>query len=121
MLAVMRASWLTRFKVVILAAVVLTGGSGLPLLDALLYHTRASQANRRDAVRWEARGAPGTHADRCTLGRAAPVPRPESGAGSTPRLIAFTFRRPAAAPLTAPRAVDPPTPLHSRAPPTLQG
>ncbi len=46
----MRTSWLTRLKVVILAAVVLTGGSGLPLLDALLYHTRASQANRAGAT-----------------------------------------------------------------------
>jgi len=106
---------------VILAAVVLAGGSGLPLLDALLYHTRASQANRREAVRWEAPGTPGTHADRCTLGRAAPVPRPESAAASAPRLIAFTFQRPAAAHPTAPRAVDLPAPLHSRAPPILQG
>src|SRR6266545_3379864 len=113
----MRASWLTRCKVVVLAAVLLTGGSGLPLLDALLYHTRASQANRRVAVRWEALGSPGAHADRCTLGRAAPVPCPESAAGSAPRLIAFIFRRPAPPPSAAPRALDLPAPLHSRAPP----
>jgi hypothetical protein len=120
-LATMRTSWLTRLKVVVLATVVLTGGSGMPMLDALLYHTGRSGHVSQTGTHWEMPGAPDHHADRCTLGRAAPVPRPESASASAPRLVGFVFQHPAPAPLVAPRAVHLPSPLHSRAPPTLQG
>ena len=107
----MPAAGLRRLQVIVLATIVLAGGPGLPVLDALIYHTQGPDAARRAGLRWEAAGTPGTHADRCSLGRAAPVPR----------LVAFTFRRPAPVPYTAPRAVDLPTPLQSRAPPALEG
>jgi hypothetical protein len=117
----MPAAWLSRLQVIVLATISLAGGPGLPVLDALIYHTQGSDAASRAGVRWEAAGTPGTHADRCTLGRAAPVPQPESVGFTAPRLVAFAFRRPAPLPCTAPRAVVLPASLHSRAPPTLEG
>jgi hypothetical protein len=117
----MPAAWLSRLQVIVLAAIVLAGGPRLPVLDALIYHTQGPDAARRAGLRWEAAGTPRTHADRCTLGQPAPVPRAESVGGTAPRLIAFTFQRPAPLPYTAPRAVDLPAPLQSRAPPALEG
>ena len=115
----MRLPWLIRLKVVLLTAVVLTGGSGLPLLDALVYHTGASRGVSQTGTHWEMPGGPDHHADRCTLGRAAPVPRPESNSGAQPRFIAFVFQHPAPAPPAEPRSAERPSPLHSRAPPLV--
>jgi len=120
-LRTMRSSWLTRLKVVVLATVVLSGGSGLPMLDALLYHTGGSRGVSQTGTHWEMPGSPDHHADRCTLGRAAPVPRPEPISGAQPRFIAFTFQHPALPLSAAPRSAEPCSPLHSRAPPALGG
>jgi len=117
----MRMPWLIRLKVAVLTAVVLTGGSGLPLLDALLYHSRPSRNISQTGAHWEMPGAPDHHADRCTLGRAAPVPRPESISGAQPQFIAFVFQHPAPAPTAEPRSAERPSSLHSRAPPPLVG
>ena len=51
-LRTMRSSWLTRLKVVVLATVVLSGGSGLPMLDALLYHTGGSRGVSQPGRVW---------------------------------------------------------------------
>src|SRR5262249_10625937 len=72
----MRSSWLTRLKVAALATVVLSGGSGLPMLDALLYHTGAGRGVSQTGTHWAMPRSPDHPAARCTLGRAAPVPDP---------------------------------------------
>jgi len=36
----MPAAWLSRLQVIVLATISLAGGPGLPVLDALIYHTQ---------------------------------------------------------------------------------
>jgi hypothetical protein len=108
--------WLARLRVVLLAALVLSGGSGLPLLDAVLYHGRAAQ--RESAVRLEAAGTAASHAEVCTLGRAAPVPQPSPRGDEALRVVAQSLRTAPPMGPAGPRAVDLPAAWHSRAPPT---
>ncbi len=70
-LLIMRATWLTRFKSVLLSILVLSGGGGTSLIDALVYHTRGEAL--RSASRVATTDAPRTHAAACILGAAVPV------------------------------------------------
>ncbi len=63
----MRRSWLSRAGAVLLIAGMLGGGSGAPVLDALLYHRDAAHPDH-PVTHLEPKGTRHTHSDQCTLG-----------------------------------------------------
>jgi hypothetical protein len=109
------ASWPTRLKLILFTLVVASGGSGLPLLDALLYHTRASEIALGTHI--EAAGSPTAHAELCTLGRAAPASTLAARGDGGLRVVPVTYRTRPPLRVTPPRAADRPDTRCSRAPP----
>ena len=109
----MKGSWVARLKTALLAAVILSGGGGMPLLDLALYHGLTPD---RSAPHFESR-TPHSHGDSCRL---------SSSLSHCPQVAALDLDFPAAAfsdsqptvPLSAPRIAHPG--LHTaRAPPSL--
>lgn len=109
------ASWPTRFKLILFTFIVASGGSGLPLLDALLYHTRASEIALGTHI--EAAGSAASHAELCTLGRAAPATTPASRGDGGLRVVPVTYSTQPPLRVTPRRAADLPDTRCSRAPP----
>jgi hypothetical protein len=64
-------TWSSRLGALAIGMLLLGGGSGLPVLDALLHHWRISQASAQ--VHLLDPNARATHAERCTLGTALPA------------------------------------------------
>jgi hypothetical protein len=111
----MRRGWLVRLKTVLLTAVILSGGGGMPLLDLVLYHGLAPD---RSSVSHFESHTPHGHGDSCRL---------SSSLSHCPQVDALTLHLPAgtitslppALPASAPRAVQ--ASLHlARAPPNVQ-
>jgi hypothetical protein len=68
-------NWLLRLKVVVLAALLVSGGGGMPVLDIALFHLGVPGYSRTTHV--EASGSPHSHLDQCRLGTGlsyTPVP-----------------------------------------------
>lgn len=69
----MRASWMARLNALVLGFLLVGGGSGLPLVDAALYHlhgrVHAAGIHLSDP-------ASGSHGERCTLGSPAQLLSP---------------------------------------------
>ena len=71
----MPRNWLGRAKLVVLAALLFTGGGGLPVLDVLLFHAHASAHS--PTPHFESSGSSHAHSDHCRLGTTVshtPVP-----------------------------------------------
>jgi hypothetical protein len=110
----MRRTWLVRLKTVLLTAVILSGGGGMPLLDLALYHGLAP--DRSSVPHFESH-TPHGHGDSCRL---------SSSLSHCPQVEALTLYLPAgttislppAVPNSPPRAGRPDLPL-ARAPPSL--
>lgn len=67
----MTRTWSSRLGALAICLLLLGGGSGLPVLDALLHHWRIGQAGAQAQLLDPT--ASGTHAERCTLGTALPA------------------------------------------------
>ena len=67
----MMRTWSSRLGALALAMLLLGGGSGLPVLDALLHHWRIGHAGAQVQL-LDPDGSAG-HAERCTLGTAMPA------------------------------------------------
>ena len=69
----MRASWMARLNALVLGFLLVGGGSGLPLVDAALYHlhgrVHVAGTHLSDP-------ASGSHGERCTLGSPAQLLSP---------------------------------------------
>lgn len=68
-------NWLPRLKFLVLAALLVSGGGGMPVLDVVLFHM--GSPGHWGAVHVEASGSPHAHKDQCRLGTAlshTPVP-----------------------------------------------
>jgi hypothetical protein len=112
----MRRSWLGRASAVLLIAGMLGGGSGAPVLDALLYHRDAAHPDH-PVTHLEPKGTRHTHSDECTLGWLLRV-QPSASAAPCPAVVAVRMSIAAPAlPAPAPRATSFFSPQHSRAPP----
>lgn len=109
------ASWPTRLKLILFTVIVASGGSGLPLLDALVYHTRASEIAL--GTHMEAAGSAASHAELCTLGRAVPATTPASRGDGGLRVVPVAYRTRQAPRITPRVAADVPSTRCSRAPP----
>jgi hypothetical protein len=67
---------LPRLKVLVLAALLFSGGGGMPVLDVVLFHVH--RLTHSSAAHFEATDSPHTHRDHCSLGTALPhTPVPE--------------------------------------------
>jgi hypothetical protein len=112
----MRRSWASRATVVLLIAGILGGGSGAPVLDAVLYHLGGARPDH-PVTHLEPKGARHNHGDACTLGW---LLRVQPAASATFVRAAVPLRL-VATPLTcapsAPRATTFFSPQRSRAPP----
>ena len=64
-------TWSSRLGALAVGMLLLGGGSGLPVLDALLHHWRIGQAGAQ--VQLQDPNSSTTHAERCTLGTALPA------------------------------------------------
>ncbi len=106
---------LVRLKALVLAFVLLNGGGGMPLLDAVLYHRHA--ANPTAAVRAGAADAQRAHAQLCRLGWTLPHTPDRSTIALGLAVGAPTSRRPPAAPLKPPCAAPAAGLPQPRAPP----
>jgi len=113
----MRRSWAGRATVVLLIAGMLGGGSGAPVLDALLYHRDAAHPDH-PVTHLEPRGARHTHSDGCTLGWLLRV-QPSASAAFVPVVVPVRLAAAAlTSPPSTPRATTFFSPQRSRAPPT---
>jgi hypothetical protein len=88
---------LVKLKALILAFVLLNGGGGMPLLDAVLYHRHA--ANPAAGVRADDGDAQRTHAQVCRLGRTLPHSPDRSTIALGLAVVAPAFRRSPASPI----------------------
>jgi len=113
----MSAKWLLSSKSVLLAAIILSGGGGLPVLDVLLYHVQAP--THLAYPHFETSDAPHSHGDVCRLGSIPPYsPQPaplDLGVTS----VAVYLRSDVALSATAPRSIDLDLLPQPRAPPDL--
>lgn len=107
-----------RARAIVLAAVVLFGGFGLPAFDAIAYHWHQDTASPYPGLpRLQQYGTPAEHSVQCILTHNAPAPRLTSSVAVTVPLTAIV---PDAA---APRLPAPPSrpsrhlPDQPRAPP----
>jgi hypothetical protein len=112
-----RALW-QRARAIVLAAVVLVGGFGLPAFDAIAYHWHQSPATERSGLpRLQQFGTPADHSVLCILTHNAPAPRLASSVAATVRVTstvaACRARRPTAVLISRPRHL----PDQPRAPP----
>jgi len=110
----MSRRWLRALKATVLAAVVLSGGGGLPLLDVVLYHGLAP--TRSSEPHFEPTGAH-CHGELCRLESRFPQSPQAESLDLRIRLVSTAFQELALAAM-APRAANPDLPL-PRAPPVL--
>jgi hypothetical protein len=111
----MRRPGLVKLKAVVLAVVLLKGGGGMPLLDAVLYHRHA--ANPAAGVRAEAADGQRAHAQLCRLGWTLPD-TPDRGTIALGLIVlAPAFRQSPPSLVEPPRSVDAGGLPHPRAPP----
>jgi len=92
--SMMRNAWLVRVNACFLAVLLAGGGSGLPLVDALFHHLHGST---EAPVRLSG-DADGSHAERCSLGVAAPAMDRAADAPSATLSAAILSADPAALP-----------------------
>jgi hypothetical protein len=112
----MLRSWPGRVTAVLLIAGMLGGGSGAPVLDAIVYHRDARHPDQ-PVTHLEPQGTRHTHSDACTLGwllRVQPSASAAFVAVVVPVRLAITE---VTSPPTAPRATSFYSPQDSRAPP----
>ena|SRR5262245_37012741 len=109
-------AWIRRLLAIALILTISAGGSGLPVLDALIYHSRGATVPDLQA-HYEANG--GCHADGCTIKSTAQHARFAPGIGAPSEFAPSIDEAPA--PLALPVALSNAPfgqPL-SRAPPFL--
>jgi hypothetical protein len=112
----MRRSWASRATIVLLIASILVGGSGAPVLDAVVYHLGGARPGQL-VTHLEPKGARHNHGDACTLGWLLRVQASASSA-FVPAVIPVRLTVVAATmPPSAPRATTFFSPQPSRAPP----
>jgi len=111
----MSRRWLRALKANVLAAVVLSGGGGLPLLDVVLYHGLAPA--RFSEPHFEPTGAH-CHGDLCRLDSRFPHSPQAESLDLRIRLVSTSFQGLVLA-AVAPRAADPELLPLPRAPPGL--
>jgi hypothetical protein len=107
--------WLRTVKAAVLAAAILGGGGGMPLLDVVLYHGLAPA--RSSQPHFEPSGAH-CHAELCRLDFKAPYSTQAESLDLRVQAMTTPFRELAFAP-RAPRPADPELLPHPRAPPGL--
>ena len=107
--------WLRVVKATILAALILSGGGGMPLLDVILYHGLAPE--RSTESHFEPSGAH-CHTELCRLDSKFPYSTQAESLDLRIRVVPASFRELALAPL-APRPANPELLPHPRAPPRL--
>jgi len=112
----MHQSRLGRATVILLIAGILVGGSGAPVIDALLYHTHPSHA-QCVVPHFEPQGTRHAHGDACTLGQLLKVQPSASTALDPAPIIAQSFTSPPAWHAPTPHAARTVSLQHSRAPP----
>jgi hypothetical protein len=107
---------LPRLKAAFLAALFLSGGGSLPVLDLIVKHHGRTEVAR---PHYEAANTPHSHGDVCTLGTALPF-APQAAPLDVGPPVGIMDRPPAVAPVaTAPRPVEPSLLPQPRAPPGL--
>ncbi len=107
-----------RMRALVLAAVVLVGGFGLPAFDAIAFHWRPPASSPlSSAPKLQQFGAPLEHSVQCVITHNAPAPRLAAVSGGGLRLR--STERVSAAILTpaTPRAATIHSPVQPRAPP----
>jgi hypothetical protein len=105
--------WLRVVKATVLAAVILSGGGGMPLLDVILYHGLAPE--RSTESHFEPSGA---HCELCRLDSRFPYSTQAESLDFRIRVVTTSFRELTLAPL-APRPANLELLPHPRAPPRL--
>jgi len=106
---------LVKLKALVLAFVLLNGGGGMPLLDAVLYHRHAT--NPAAGVQAEAADGQRAHAQLCRLGWTLPH-TPDRGTIALGLIVvAPASSRWPASPVEPPRSAHPGGLPHPRAPP----
>ena len=111
----MPRSWLRAVKATVLAAVVLSGGGGMPLLDVILYHGLAPSPSSQPHV--EPAGAD-CHGEHCRLEARFPSSTQAESLDLRIQLVTAPFRKLATA-SQPPRAANLELLPHPRAPPGL--
>jgi hypothetical protein len=114
--AAMHRTWLGRTTVILVVAGILAGGSGAPVVDALLYHTHPSHTERV-GPHFEPQGTRHAHGDECTLGQLLNVQPSASTELQPARIDAHSFITPCVWHAPAPHASRTVSLQHSRAPP----
>lgn len=114
-IAPMSRRWLRALKATVLAAVVLSGGGGMPLLDVVLYHGLAPA--RTSEPHFEPAGAH-CHGDLCRLDSRFPQSPQAESLDIRIRLVTTPFQE-LALTAVARRAADPELLPLPRAPPGL--
>ncbi len=106
---------LVKLKALVLAFVLVNGGGGMPLLDAVLYHRHG--ATPTAAVRAGAGDAERAHAQLCRLGWTLPHTPDRSTIALGLAVVAPAVRRSPASPVKPPRSAPAGGLPHPRAPP----
>ncbi len=112
----MRTSWASQAVVLLFIAATLGGGSGAPVLDALVFHHDAARPDH-PVTHFEPKGTRHAHRDACTLGwllRVQPSASAALAAVVVPERLAVAS---VIAPPSAPRAMGVCSSQDSRAPP----
>jgi len=112
----MHRSRLGRVTVILLIAGILAGGSGAPVVDALLYHTNPSHA-QCVVPHFEPQGTRHAHGDQCTLGQLLRIQPSASTALEPSRVAPQSFTTPPVWHAPTPHAARFLSLQHSRAPP----
>jgi hypothetical protein len=107
---------LLRLKALVVASVILSGGGGTPVLDAMLYHRLAP--THVNQPHYEACGAPHSHGDRCTLGSRLPY-APQAEAIELGPVVAIQSSSEIVFPSSATPSNDPALWPPARSPPQL--
>ena len=110
----MRNTWLARLNTLFLALLLMGGGSGLPVADALFHHLHGGAQTGSRIADGE---APAGHGERCTLGVPLPAMASAGAVASVPAcgglpLATALFRAP-----DSPRPTDILPSAQPRAPP----
>jgi hypothetical protein len=115
----MHRAWLQRLNALILGLLIMGGGSGLPVVDAVLHHLHGQA--QVAGIRLSNPADSSLHAERCTLGAPLPTLARSAGIRATDHIAAL----PGVA-LSMPEPADPATaslcsPTQARAPPLSLG
>jgi hypothetical protein len=107
--------WSARLGSIALGLLILGGGSGLPVLDAVLHHWRAGPAAAQTQLLDPDSNS--SHAARCTLGTALPALVAPVGSASAAVVTLAPERCTAERPVTRIASLQPSTSALPRAPP----